>query len=76
MYLVGFEVAAQVGNVILARPFGTLRDSIGYQPTFFVISGVVFLAGIWAFFTLKRDDQDVEGDAFVRESKSQLVEPA
>ena len=62
LYLVGFEVAAQVGNVILAPPFGRLRDAIGYRPTFLVISAVVFCAGVWAFFSLKRDDQDVEGD--------------
>ncbi len=66
LYLVGFEVAAQVGNVILAPPFGRLRDAIGYQPTFLVISAVVFCAGVWAFFSLKRDDQDVEGDALVK----------
>jgi OHS family lactose permease-like MFS transporter len=69
LYLVGFEVAAQVGNVVLSRPFGSLRDSIGYQPTFFVISGAVFLAGVWAFFALKRDDQDVVGDPLVRDSQ-------
>jgi MFS transporter, OHS family, lactose permease len=62
LYLVGFEVSAQVGNVLLSRPFGSLRDAIGYQPTFYVISGAVFLAGCWAYFALKRDDQDVEGD--------------
>jgi OHS family lactose permease-like MFS transporter len=68
LYLVGFEVAAQVGNVILSRPFGTLRDAIGYQPTFYVISCAVFLAGIWAFFALKRDDQAVAGDPLPHDS--------
>ncbi|MFT4126346.1 MAG: oligosaccharide MFS transporter [Gordonia sp. (in: high G+C Gram-positive bacteria)] len=69
LYLVGFEVSAQIGNVILAQPFGSLRDKIGYQPTFYVISAVVLAAGVWAFFALKRDDQQVQGDPFVRESK-------
>ncbi|ORA37203.1 MFS transporter [Mycobacterium aquaticum] len=69
LYLVGFEVAAQVGNVMLSRPLGSLRDAIGYQPTFYVISAAVFLAGTWAFFALKRDDQDVEGDPFVGASE-------
>ena len=68
LYLVGFEVAAQVGNVILARPFGTIRDAIGYQPTFLLISGTVFLAGLWAQFALKGDDQEVDGEPFVRDS--------
>ena len=73
LYLVGFEIAAQVGNVVLSRPFGSLRDAIGYQPTFFVISGAVFLAGIWAFFALKRDDQEVDGDPLVRNSQLEQV---
>ena len=60
-------MAAQVGNVVLSRPFGSLRDAIGYQPTFYVISGAVALAGTWAYFALKRDDQDVEGDPLVRD---------
>src|SRR5947199_6278312 len=78
LYLVGFEVAAQVGNVILSRPFGALRDAIGYQPTFYVISAAVFLAGVWAYFSLKRDNQDVDGEPFVRgPQRAQMVtEPA
>lgn len=73
LYLVGFEVAAQVGNVILARPFGALRDSIGYQPTFFVISGVVLVAGLWAYFSLKKDNQQVVGEPFVRTGQRKEV---
>ena len=69
LYLVGFEVSAQVGNTIFAVPFGFIRDALGYQPTFFVISGTVALAGVWAAFALKRDDEDVEGDAFIRDSQ-------
>ncbi len=70
LYLVGFEVAAQVGNTLFAIPFGALRDNIGYQPTFFVIAAVVACAGIWAFFALKKDDQDVQGDPFIRAGRS------
>ena len=69
LYLVGFEISAQVGNVILSRPFGFVRDALGYQPTFLVISGAVFLAGIWAYFTLRRDDQEVDGEPFVRDDQ-------
>lgn len=78
LYLVGFEIAAQVGNVILSRPFGGVRDAIGYQSTFFIISGVVFLAGVWAYFTLEHDDREVAGDPLVRESPPEQVvdEPA
>ena len=63
----GFRVSAQIGNVV-APAFGRLRDHIGYQPTFFVISGVVFVAGLWAYFALKHDDQDVLGDPFIRDT--------
>jgi OHS family lactose permease-like MFS transporter len=68
LYLVGFEVAAQVGNTLFAIPFGFIRDAIGFQHTFLVIVGVVVCAGIWGFFALKKDDQDVKGDPFVRSS--------
>ena len=65
LYLVGFNISAQLGNVMLSNPLGQLRDSIGHQPTFLVIKGIGALAAIWAFFGLKRDDQDVEGDPFM-----------
>ncbi|MFT4230937.1 MAG: oligosaccharide MFS transporter [Microbacterium sp.] len=68
LYLVGFEVAAQVGNTLFAIPFGYIRDSLGFQPTFYIIAGVVACAGVWGFFALKTDDQDVEGTPFVRKS--------
>ncbi len=69
MYLVGFEVSAQIGNVVFAVPFGNLRDAIGYQPTFFVIAGVVAAAGAWGYFALKKDDEDVQGDPFIKDSE-------
>ncbi len=53
--------------VILSAPMGALRDSIGYQPTFFVISAIVAVAGVYAFFVLKPDDKDVLGDPFIRD---------
>ncbi len=65
LYLVGFNLASQLGNVVLSAPLGTLRDQIGYQPTFLVIAGVVLVSLLWVFFVLKRDHQDVEGDPFV-----------
>ncbi len=61
LYMVGFQVAAQVGQVILSTPLGMLRDSVGYSVTFRVIAGIVLLAGVYAFFILKKDDQDVNG---------------
>ncbi len=68
MYMVGFEISAQVGSAIFSSPFGYLRDALGYQPTFLVIAGVVAFAGVWAFFALKKDDEHVLGDPFIRNS--------
>ncbi len=69
LYMVGFEIAAQLGNTLFATPFGYIRDAIGFQPTFLVIAAVVAGAGVWAFFALKKDDQDVQGDPFLRDSQ-------
>ncbi|MFT4217191.1 MAG: oligosaccharide MFS transporter [Micropruina sp.] len=76
LYLVGFEVSAQVGNTIFAIPFGAIRDAIGFQHTFFVIAAVVACAGVWGYFAIKKDDQDVEGDPFVRDSERKAAEAA
>ena len=66
LYMVGFQIAAQVGNVILSPVLGALNDSRGYHFTFVVIAAIVALSGVYAFFTLKKDDQQVLGDPFVR----------
>lgn len=76
LYMVGFQIASQVGNVILSTPLGALRDHLGYQPVFFVISGIVFVAGIAAFFLLKRDDQDVYGDPLTEAVQVIKVKPS
>ena len=55
---------------------GYIRDALGYQPTFLVIAGVVAVAGIWAFFALKKDDQHVMGDPFIRDSQRSEMEGA
>ncbi|MGC3953520.1 MAG: MFS transporter [Propionicimonas sp.] len=68
LYMVGFQISAQIGNVLMSQPLGSLRDSIGYQPTFMVIAGTVLVAGIYAFFVLKKDDQDVLGEPFIRDA--------
>jgi len=69
LYMVGFQVSAQIGNVILSTPLGALHDRLGYQQTFITISAVVLVAGIYGFFALKKDDQQVDGDPFLRHSK-------
>lgn len=66
LYMVGFQIASQVGQVIMSHPLGSLRDALGPQKTFFTISGIVLLALIYGFFVIKRDDQQVGGDPFIR----------
>ena len=61
IYMVGFQIAAQVGQIIFSTPLGALHDDIGYQSTFLVISGIVMVASIYAFAILKKDGQDVGG---------------
>ena len=63
LYMVGFQTAAQVGQIVFSTPLGSLRDSIGYQSTFLTISGIVMVATVYAFFILKKDDKDVNGQA-------------
>lgn len=62
LYMVGFQISAQIGTVILSTPLGILRDNLGFQPVFYLISAVVLVAGIFGYFLLKSDDQDVYGD--------------
>ncbi|SNV58680.1 sucrose permease, major facilitator superfamily [Staphylococcus simiae] len=70
IYMVAYNVSAQVGQVILSSPLGILRDHLGYQPTFFVIAIIICSAGIFGYFTLRKDDDYVYGDAF-NKSKSE-----
>ena len=59
--MVGFQIAAQVGQIIFSTPLGALHDNIGYQSTFLVISGIVCVASIYAFIVLTKDNESVEG---------------
>lgn len=59
--MVGFQIAAQVGQVILSTPLGILRDTVGYHTIFLVISAIVLCALIFALLTLKKDNEDVYG---------------
>lgn len=61
IYMVGFQIAAQIGQIIFSTPLGALHDSIGYQSTFLVISGIVCVATTYAFLVLKKDDEQVDG---------------
>lgn len=69
LYMIGFQIAAQIGQVILSTPLGTLRDNIGYSNTFLVISGIALISGIFAIFAFKKDYEDVYGDPFIRQNQ-------
>lgn len=66
IYMIGFQIAAQIGQVILSTPLGILRDHFGYDKTFFVIISIVLVAGIFATFKLKNDNQNVYGEPFIK----------
>lgn len=59
LYLVGWNLASQLGNIVLSNPLGQVRDSLGYQPTFAIISAVALIAGLYAIVFLKKDTQAV-----------------
>ncbi|OZG48696.1 MFS transporter [Bombiscardovia coagulans] len=64
LYMVGFQIASQVGQVLLSTPLGALHDTAGDRTTFYTISAVVFVALIYGMFVLKKDNQQVDGDPF------------
>lgn len=64
LYMIGFQIAAQVGQVILSTPLGILRDNMGYSMTFKIIALIVLLTGIYGFFIIKKDNEFVNGQPF------------
>ncbi|GGI12992.1 galactoside permease [Galliscardovia ingluviei] len=64
LYMVGFQIASQVGQVIFSTPLGALHDKLGDRPTFFTISAIVLVALIYGLFVIKKDNESVEGDPF------------
>ncbi|MBW3083730.1 MFS transporter [Bifidobacterium phasiani] len=76
LYMVGFQIASQVGQVIFSTPLGMLHDSMGDRPTFFTISGIVLAALIYGFFVIKRDDQQVDGDPFYTDRQLRAMQAA
>lgn len=55
-------IAGAFGQILLSTPLGMMRDHIGYQPTFLVIAGIVFCAGLYGYFIIRKDDQEVNGE--------------
>lgn len=76
LYMVGFQIASQVGQVVFSTPLGMLHDQLGDRVTFLTISGIVLCAVIYGYFVIKRDDEHVDGDPFVRDSRRPLPSSA
>ncbi|KFI69180.1 MFS transporter [Bifidobacterium magnum] len=74
LYMVGFQIASQIGQVIFSTPLGMLHDRFGDRTTFLSISGIVLLATIYGFFVIKRDDEHVDGDPFLRDRDRKEME--
>ena len=72
LYMVGFQIASQIGQVVFSTPLGMLHDRLGDRTTFLTISGIVLCAVIYGFFVIKRDDEQVDGDPFIRDSEQPL----
>ncbi len=76
LYMVGFQIASQVGQVIFSTPLGALHDAMGDRPTFFTISAIVFAALVYGIFVIKKDDQEVGGDPFYTDKQLKAMEAA
>ena len=85
LYMVGFQIASQVGQIIFSTPLGAFHDymagilpnnDMGSRVTFWVISGIVLCALIYGFFVIKRDDQEVGGDPFYTDKQLRQMEAA
>lgn len=69
LYLVGLQISGQIGSVLLSTPLGILRDNIGYNYTFILISIIVMIAAVFGFVLLKNDDEMVDGDPFLKNAQ-------
>lgn len=76
LYMVGFQIASQIGQVVFSTPLGMLHDRLGNRSTFLTISAIVLCAVIYGAFVIKRDDQQVEGDPFIRDTRKRKPSPA
>lgn len=60
VYLFGFYVTTFLGSVVLSRPLGMLRDAVGYQTTFMVMTAVIASSVVAAFVVLRRDSAAID----------------
>ena len=72
LYMVGFQIASQIGQVVFSAPLGMLHDRLGDRTTFLTISGIVLCAVVYGVFVIKKDNEQVDGDPFIRDSEQPL----
>ncbi len=60
IYMLAFNFAKQVSVFIFSTASGQMYDSIGFQDTYFILSGIVFVITIISIFTLQNDKQENE----------------
>lgn len=72
LYMVGFQIASQIGQVVFSTPLGMLHDRLGDRTTFLTISGIVLCAVVYGVFVIKKDNEQVDGDPFIRDSEQPL----
>ncbi|WEV76396.1 MFS transporter [Bifidobacterium sp. ESL0800] len=66
LYMVGYHVASSLGQTVMSTPLGLYHDKMGDRVTFLTISAIVLAAVIYGLFVIKKDDQQVGGDPFIR----------
>lgn len=57
IFLVGFYVTSFGASSILSNPFGRVRDTLGYHPTFWILAGLISTALIVVFGALRKDSE-------------------
>lgn len=62
LYLVGFQFASQIGQIVFSTPLGYLLGQTGSQTTFSIMTAIVFAAFVYGLIVIKKDTQDVDGD--------------
>ncbi len=72
LYMVGFQIASQIGQVVFSTPLGMLHDRLGDRTTVLTISGIVLCAVVYGVFVIKKDNEQVDGDPFIRDSEQPL----
>ncbi|KLI99197.1 MFS transporter [Streptomyces albidoflavus] len=61
IYLIGFQMATQVGAAVISPLAGLGYDRLGYAPTYLVMSALVAAFTLVSVFTLRADAKGTHG---------------